>query len=103
MLHWPEPISGSHVQSTLDVNPREGTSLDCQRGHAAANASGEWLIARYLETNGAIDIEVMKQLKSNSRRKVIVPSRADLDNAELAFKSVQPWTAVFHTLSFRFH
>ena len=35
--------------------------------------SGEWLIVRYLETYGAIDIEVMKQLTSNSRRKVIVP------------------------------
>ena len=78
----------------LVMNRKRFDGLPQQAQDIIRKYSGEWLVARYLETYGAIDIEVMKQLTSNSRRKVIVPSRADLYRAELAFKSVvDEWVA----------
>jgi len=80
------PYWGTAISMLTRPKPRRSIASAAKLPQPKRKCSGEWLIARYLETYGAIDIEVM----SNSRRKVIVPSRADLDRAELAFKSVQP-------------
>ena len=84
------PYRGTAISMLTRAKARRSIASAAKLPHPKRKFSDEWLIARDLETYGAIDIEVMKRLTSNSRRKVIVPSRADLDRAELAFKSVQP-------------
>jgi hypothetical protein len=47
-----------------------------------------------VESDEAVSSQVMDQLTSNPRRKVIYPSQSDLDTAQLAFKSViDEWIA----------
>ena len=56
--------------------------------------SGEWIAARFIETYDRSDNQVMEQLKSDPKRKVIFPSSSDLEIAHIAFKSViAEWAA----------
>ena len=56
--------------------------------------SGQWLMARYIDTANAYNAEVLSSLKADSRRKVINPSQSELDKAQAAFVSVMnQWVA----------
>jgi TRAP-type C4-dicarboxylate transport system substrate-binding protein len=56
--------------------------------------SGEWLAARYIEAYDAKTNPIVEQLKSDPKRTVTLPSQADLDTAQAAFKTVmQEWQA----------
>jgi TRAP-type C4-dicarboxylate transport system substrate-binding protein len=50
--------------------------------------SGEWSVARSNEFFEDINIKSMEQLKSDPKRKVILPSEIDLARIQVAFKSV---------------
>jgi TRAP-type C4-dicarboxylate transport system substrate-binding protein len=55
--------------------------------------SGEWAAARYSEAFERVGNDVLKQIRADSRRSVVVPSPADLDAAHRAFKSIaREWT-----------
>jgi len=49
---------------------------------------GEWLAARYVETYNAGSARVLEQWKSDPKRKVIFPSAADDQAAQVAFQTV---------------
>lgn len=56
--------------------------------------SGEWATARYVEGYDATNTPIMDELKSDPKRRVIFPSQADLDTAQVAFKKViEEWLA----------
>ncbi len=56
--------------------------------------SGAWLAGQFIETYEAAVAQVMAQLRSEPNRTLIFPSQADLDIADVAFKSViAEWTA----------
>ena len=56
--------------------------------------SGEWLAARYIEAYDANADPIVEQLKSDPKRTVTVPSQADLDTAQVTFKTViREWQA----------
>jgi hypothetical protein len=56
--------------------------------------SGEWFVARYLERWGLLEEQEIERLKSDPRRKVILPSAQDSDIAQVAFEAViDDWAA----------
>jgi TRAP-type C4-dicarboxylate transport system substrate-binding protein len=56
--------------------------------------SGQWLVARYVDTINTYDAEILRKLKSDARRSVIDPSPADLVKAHSTFDSVTAqWAA----------
>jgi TRAP-type C4-dicarboxylate transport system substrate-binding protein len=56
--------------------------------------SGEWTAARFIEVYDRSDNQVMEQLKSDPKRKVIFPSASDIEIAQVVFKSViAEWVA----------
>ena len=78
----------------LVMNRKKFDGLPKQAQDIIVKYSGEWPIMRFLETYEALNSQVMEQLSSNPRRKVILPSQPDLDTAHLAFKSVtDEWVA----------
>jgi len=78
----------------LVMNRKKFESLPEQARNIIRKYSGEWPIARYLAAYEEAGDQVMKQLTSNSRRKVVYPSPSDLDTAHLVFKGViDDWVA----------
>jgi TRAP-type C4-dicarboxylate transport system substrate-binding protein len=56
--------------------------------------SGEWMAARYTEEYAATNDPILEKLKSDPKRTVTFPSKADLDTAQAAFKKViDKWLA----------
>jgi TRAP-type C4-dicarboxylate transport system substrate-binding protein len=56
--------------------------------------SGEWMAARYIEEYAATNDPILEKLKSDPKRAVTFPSKADLDKAQAAFKKViDEWLA----------
>ena len=56
--------------------------------------SGEWIAARYVEGYGATNDPIIEKLKSDPKRTVTFPSKADVDTAKAAFKKViDEWLA----------
>lgn len=78
----------------LVMNRRKFDSLPREAQDIIRKYSGEWPVAGYLQSYEAAGRQVMEQLRSNPRRKVIDPSPADRATAELVFKSViDEWAA----------
>lgn len=78
----------------LVMNRKIFNGLPSQAQDIIRKYSGEWPIARFLETYEALNSQVMEKLSSNPRRKVTFPSQSDLDTAHLAFQSVvEDWVA----------
>jgi TRAP-type C4-dicarboxylate transport system substrate-binding protein len=50
--------------------------------------SGEWAAAQFIDAYARINREALAQLKSDPRRQVVTPSRADADAARRVFKSI---------------
>jgi len=50
--------------------------------------SGEWAAERFIEIYGAANSKVLEQLKSEPKRKVIVPSASDLEKIKVADQAV---------------
>jgi TRAP-type C4-dicarboxylate transport system substrate-binding protein len=78
----------------LVMNRKKFDSLPREAQDIIRKYSGEWSVASYLQSYEAAGRQVMEQLRSNPRRKVIDPAPADRATAELAFKSViDEWAA----------
>jgi TRAP-type C4-dicarboxylate transport system substrate-binding protein len=90
--HYLLDISAAPLALVMNRKKFDGLPKEAQ--DIIRKYSGEWPIAPYLASYGAVSREVMEQLTSNPRRKVIVPSAKDAKTAELAFKSVvEDWVA----------
>lgn len=50
--------------------------------------SGEWAAARFMDTYEAVENSIMRELKSDPKRQVIMPSSSDLDAANAVFAAI---------------
>jgi TRAP-type C4-dicarboxylate transport system substrate-binding protein len=76
------------------MNRRKLESLPNTAQDLIRKYSGEWLATRYIEAYDAKANTIMGQLNSDPKRTVTVPSQADLETAEAAFRTViQEWQA----------
>jgi TRAP-type C4-dicarboxylate transport system substrate-binding protein len=56
--------------------------------------SGEWTASHFIDAYEKAEQQVFDQIKSDTRRKVVMPSRADLETSKTAFKSIiDDWIA----------
>jgi TRAP-type C4-dicarboxylate transport system substrate-binding protein len=84
--HYSLPISPAPL--ALMMNRRTLDGLPMRAQDIIRKHSGEWAAARFIEARAATENQVMAQLKSDPRRKVILPSPSDLERAEAVFKTV---------------
>jgi TRAP-type C4-dicarboxylate transport system substrate-binding protein len=84
----------SSAPLALVMNRKKFESLPKQAQDVIRKYSGEWPLARYLGSDEAAHAQVMEQLNSNPKRKVINPSQGDMVVAQAAFKAViDEWVA----------
>jgi TRAP-type C4-dicarboxylate transport system substrate-binding protein len=79
---------GSSVRSIL-MSRAKFESLPKAGRDAIRKYSGEWLIERYIAMDEPYNTGLVEQLKLDPLRKVIFPTRAEIDGAEQAFKTVR--------------
>ena len=84
--HYSLPISPAPL--ALLMNRKTFDSLPTQAQDIIRKYSGEWAAARFIEARAATENQVIAQLKSDTRRKVIIPSPSDLEQAEAVFKTI---------------
>jgi TRAP-type C4-dicarboxylate transport system substrate-binding protein len=90
--HYLLDVGGAPL--ALVMNRKTFDGLPKQAQDIIRKYSGEWPLARYLQSYDTVGSEVMEQLTSNPRRKVVYPSQSDLETAQIAFKSViDEWAA----------
>jgi TRAP-type C4-dicarboxylate transport system substrate-binding protein len=90
--HYMLEISGAPL--ALVMNRKKFDSLPREAQDIIRKYSGEWPVGPYLRSYEASGRQVLDQLESNPRRKVVNPSPADRATAEAAFKSVvDEWAA----------
>lgn len=73
---------------TVLMNRRKFEGLPAQAQNIIRKYSGEWYAARFIETLGAYNAQIVKQLESDPRRKVVFPSPVDMKRADAAFAAV---------------
>jgi TRAP-type C4-dicarboxylate transport system substrate-binding protein len=84
--HYSLPISPAPL--ALLMNRKKYDALPAPAQDIIRKYSGEWAAARFIEARSATENQVIAQLKSDARRKVILPSPSDLEQAEAVFKTV---------------
>jgi TRAP-type C4-dicarboxylate transport system substrate-binding protein len=84
--HYMLEVGGAPL--ALVMNRNRFLSLPPQAQAIIRKYSGEWPVTSYLDSYRATGEQVMEQLRSNPRRKVIDPSQADRAGAEAAFQAV---------------
>ena len=70
------------------MNRKKYDALPAPAREIIRRDSGEWAAARFIEARSATENQIIAQLKSDARRKVILPSPSDLEQAEAVFKTV---------------
>jgi TRAP-type C4-dicarboxylate transport system substrate-binding protein len=84
---------GPSVRSIL-MSRKKFESLPGAGQDVIRKYSGEWLAGRAIDAFEPYDMALFEQLKSDPRRTVILPSRAEIEVAEGAFKAVRTeWAA----------
>lgn len=79
---------------TLIMNRKKFESLPAGAQEVIAKYSGDWTASRYSEWSSRVDAEIIAKLNADPRRKVVFPSRSDLDHARTVYKSViEEWVA----------
>jgi len=73
---------------TLMMNRRVFDGLPDPAKQIIRRYSGEWAAARFADAYARINREAITQLKSDARRQVVVPSRADGEAARRVFKAI---------------
>jgi TRAP-type C4-dicarboxylate transport system substrate-binding protein len=94
-------VTSYHYLLNIDVAPlalvmnrKKFDALPEQAKDIIREHSGEWPLASFVKAYDAVDSQVMEQLESNPKRKIVRPSQSDLDTAKTAFKSfVDEWAA----------
>jgi len=82
------------VPLTVLMNRKKFDSLPKSAQDAISKYSGEWTAARFNQYVGAYNDKVIKDLQADPKRKVVIPTQADLDAMQPAFKSViDAWLA----------
>jgi TRAP-type C4-dicarboxylate transport system substrate-binding protein len=84
--HYSLPISPAPL--ALLMNRKRLDALPAPAQDIIHKYSGKWAAARFIEARAATENQVMAQLKSDPRRKVIIPSPSDLERADAVFKTV---------------
>jgi TRAP-type C4-dicarboxylate transport system substrate-binding protein len=84
--HYALPISPAPL--ALLMNRKRLDALPAPAQDIIRKYSGKWAAARFIETRAATENQVMVQLKSDPRRRVIIPSPPDLERADAVFKTV---------------
>jgi TRAP-type C4-dicarboxylate transport system substrate-binding protein len=84
--HYSLPISPAPLAFLM--NRKKYDALPAPAQDIIRKYSGEWAAARFIEARSATENQVIAQLKSDPRRKVIFPSPSDLEQAEAVFKTV---------------
>lgn len=76
----------------LMMNRRVFDRLPDEAQRIIRKYSGEWAAAQFVDAYARINREALVQIKSDSRRQVVTPSRADGEAAKRVFKSIgQEW------------
>lgn len=79
---------------TLMMNRKVFDRLPDEAKNLIRKYSGDWTASRFVEAYEKVDQQVFEQIKSDARRKVVMPSAADLKTSKAAFKSIiDDWTA----------
>jgi TRAP-type C4-dicarboxylate transport system substrate-binding protein len=86
-FHYFLPVSSAPF--VLLMNRKTFDGLPKQARDIIRKYSGEWAAERFIETFEAIDARLIEQLKSDSRRKLIVPSPSDADKAAASFNAAR--------------
>jgi TRAP-type C4-dicarboxylate transport system substrate-binding protein len=86
IYHFLLPISSAPF--ALLMSRQKFDSLPKQAQDIIRKFSGEWTAERFIERFEAVDASLMERLKSDSRRKVIVPAQSEMNKAALAFNAV---------------
>ena len=83
--HYLLATSGSPL--ALVMNRRIFEALPKPVREILRKYSGEWAAARFIESYDRSDELALEQLKSDPKRKLVLPSSSDQDRAQTAFKS----------------
>jgi TRAP-type C4-dicarboxylate transport system substrate-binding protein len=76
------------------MNRRKFESLPDRAQRIIRKFSGLWLAGHYIETYQTENLDAVDSLKRDPKRKVVIPSSADLDRAHAVFSSeVDAWSA----------
>jgi TRAP-type C4-dicarboxylate transport system substrate-binding protein len=79
---------------TLLMNRTKFESLPTSSQNIIRKYSGEWAASRFIEVYDAGNSQAEQKLNSDARRKVVVPSQANVETAAEAFKTVtEQWLA----------
>ena len=84
--HYVSPIGAAPLNFLM--NREKFESLPSEGQETIRRNSGNWSAARFVEAYDASNDSAMAQLQSDPKRKVIFPSHADLDAAQVVFKTV---------------
>jgi TRAP-type C4-dicarboxylate transport system substrate-binding protein len=82
--HYALPISPAPLALLMNRGTFDG--LPAQARNIIRRYSGEWTAARFIDARAPVESQVMEQLESDPRRKVIIPSQSDLERADEVFK-----------------
>lgn len=82
------------VPLTVLMNRKKFDSLPKSAQDAISKYSGEWTAARFNQYVGDYNEKVIKDLQADPKRKVVLPTQAERDAMQPAFKSViDTWVA----------
>jgi TRAP-type C4-dicarboxylate transport system substrate-binding protein len=84
--HYSAPLGAAPLAFLM--NRRKFESLPKAGQDVIRKFSGEWAVARFIETYDANNVQAMNDLKSDPNRQVITPSRAELDALRVSFQTV---------------
>ena len=84
--HYSQPLGPAPL--ALLMNRKKLESLPRPAQDIIRKYSGEWVAARFIDARSEVENQVIAQLKSDTRRKVIIPSPSDLARAEAVFKMI---------------
>jgi TRAP-type C4-dicarboxylate transport system substrate-binding protein len=84
----------SPASLSLLMNRKKFESLPVRAQNIIRKYSGAWPAAHFADGYEKLNMQAIEQLRADPRRTVITPSQAELDRAQIAFKSVmEEWAS----------
>ena len=84
-FHYVAPMGGAPLAFLM--NRKKFESLPKAGQDVIRKFSGEWTAAHFVETYDANNVQAMNDLKSDPNRRVIVPTRSELDVLHATFQT----------------